>query len=355
MSFSSFLIPADFAVKQAMRQLESSAGKILFVVDKHQKLIGSVTDGDIRRWILNKGDLDHSIDQVCNLSPFTVTPGYTKAFVKGVMKKEKIHCIPVLDDSKTVIELLFWDVLFEGISPQKIRKSLEIPVVIMAGGMGSRLAPFTTILPKPLIPLGDKSILEKIIDQFLDYHCQHFYISVNYKSKIIKSYFEELNPPYSLTYLYEDSPLGTAGCLQFLKEKVSGSFLVTNCDILVEVDYAKLLQFHQKNKSDITLVGSMKHYAIPYGVCEIENGGKLVRINEKPEMSFLVNTGMYIVESRVLDMIPSKEVFHMTHLIEKVTALGGKVDVYPITENAWTDIGEWTEYKHALKHLKIDL
>ena len=350
---SQFFIATHTSIKETMKQLDLTSEKILFVVDSQEQLIGSVTDGDIRRWILNGGDINQTIDKACNHSPFSISEPYVIQIVKNIMIKERISCIPVLDEAGKIKDLLFWHALFDTLQEPKSHPRLAIPVVIMAGGLGTRLAPFTSILPKPLIPIGDKSVLEVIIDQFRDHAVNHFYISVSYKSKIIKSYFEELSPPYAITYIYEDNPLGTAGCLASLKETLTGPFLVTNCDILIQTDYVEVLEFHQKNKHSITLVASLKHYVIPYGICEIENGGILTKMNEKPEYSFLVNTGMYIVESDTLSLIPPNESFHMTHLIEKVQEHGGKVGVFPISEKSWVDVGEWQEYKKAIESFRL--
>ena len=236
---------------------------------------------------------------------------------------------------------------------EKPLRTIDLPVVIMAGGKGTRLDPFTKILPKPLMPIGDKTVVEMIIESFVEYGIKLFYLSVNYKSKIIKSYFEELNPPYRVEYIYEDKPLGTAGSLKTLYGKLNGSLLVTNCDIIVKTDYADLVDFHFENKNDITLVASLKNYNIPYGVCEIENGGLLTRIMEKPEFNFLVNTGMYVLQAETLELIPDNELFHITHLIETVKEKGGRIGVFPISENAWIDTGQWAEYKKALQQLNL--
>ena len=225
--------------------------------------------------------------------------------------------------------------------------------VIMAGGKGTRLDPFTRILPKPLIPIGDKTILEIIIDKFMDYRVNHFYISVNHKAKIIKSYFEELDPDYDLTFLYEEKPLGTVGALKQLEGKIEGNIVLTNCDIIIDADYADILKNHRDNNNGITVVASLKHYNIPYGICEIENGGTLVCIKEKPEYDFLVNTGMYIIDSKLVKFIPENEFFHITHLIEAVQKQGTRIGVYPISENSWIDTGEWVEYKNAIEKLKF--
>lgn len=349
-----FLIEMDTDIKHAMRQLEESAHKILFVVKDNSQLIGTLTDGDIRRWILREGNLNDKISQVCNRSPYCVQGKYDLPDIKKEMLERNIQCVPVVNHLNEITELIFWDAVFEEEGIKKPLRQLDLPVVIMAGGKGTRLDPFTKILPKPLIPIGDKSIIEIIIDSFIPYGVKTFYITLNYKSKIIKSFFEELAPSYSVEYVYEEKPLGTASSLKYLAGKIDNSFVVTNCDILIRTDYSDLIDFHDRNRNDITIVASMKNYHIPYGICEIENGGILTRITEKPEYNFLVNTGMYVVRPETLSLIPDNEIFHMTQLIEKVKGRGGKIGVFPISENSWLDTGEWTEYKKALQHLKLD-
>jgi len=350
--FTEFLIPASADIKQALKQLDVSARKILFVVDEENKLIGSLTDGDIRRWILKDGNLSDCIERVCNKKPVVAKEDCREEQIKQEMLARRIECIPVLNQDNIIIDLYFWDEIFEHKIERKVKKQLDLPVVVMAGGEGTRLDPFTRILPKPLIPIEGRTILELIIDKFLEYKIQQFYISINRKSRIIKSYFEELEPPYAISFLYEDKPLGTAGSLKLLEGQLHGSFFVTNCDILIDADYSDLADFHHRNDHDMTLVASVKHFNIPYGICEIENGGFLKKLREKPEYSFLTITGLYIIKAETLKFIPTNEYFHMTHLIEKIKESGGKVAVYPISEKSWIDIGEWSEYKKALGNLQ---
>jgi len=346
------LIHRAKTVREAMKQLEENGKRILFVVDDGDGLVGSLMDGDIRRWILAEGSLDADVSRACNTNPFTVHEGYDMAAVREVMLDKGFTCIPVVDDHHRTVELLFWEDVFDEALHRKPLRRLDLPVVIMAGGRGTRLDPFTRVLPKPLIPIGDKTVIELIIDTFLGHGVNLFYISVNYKAKIIKSYFEELEPGYDIEYIEEDMPLGTAGSLKYLREKVDGPLLVTNCDIIVRTDYAELVDFHRNKDLDITIVASMKNYNIPYGICEIENGGCLARMVEKPEYSFLVNTGMYVLNSRVLSLIPDGVMFHVTDLIDHVRGCGWKVGVYPVSDHAWLDIGEWAEYKNAIKRFE---
>lgn len=351
--FSSILLNENATVKDALKQLDKNEEKILFIVEDENKLVGSLTDGDIRRWILKEGSINEKVSKICFKNTFSVAIDNDLEAVKEQILKLKITYVPVLDDDKRIVEFLVWDKLFDGKIKRKTKASLEIPVVIMAGGKGTRLDPFTKILPKPLIPIGDKTILEIIIDKFLNYHVNHFYISVNHKAKIIKSYFDELNPDYDLTYLYEDKPLGTVGALKQLQGQAEGDIILTNCDIIIDADYVDIFKNHIESNNDITVVASLKHYNIPYGICEIENGGTLTCIKEKPEYDFLVNTGMYIINSGLLKFIPENEFFHITHLIEAVQKLGKRIGVYPISENSWIDTGEWAEYKNAIEKFKL--
>ena len=343
------LIGRSLAIRQAMEQLEKTAQKVLFVVDDGKKLFGSLTDGDIRRWILAGGSIDATVEASCHRQPFRVEANYELEQVRAQMLERKISCVPIVNRGMEILDLLFWDDVFKEEPLHRRTRTLDIPVVIMAGGKGTRLDPFTRILPKPLIPIGDKTVIEIIIDSFLKHGVNHFFISVNYKSKIIKSFFEELAPSYTVEFIEEEMPLGTAGSLTLLRDRIPSNFLLTNCDIIISADYPDLIEFHLKNRHDITVVASMKHYRIPYGVCSIENGGILKVINEKPEYNFLVNTGMYVIGGSALRHIPERQMFHVTELIEKVQQAGGNVGVFPISDNAWIDTGEWSEYQKALK------
>ncbi len=352
LSIARFFVTKDITVKATMQQLEETEERILFVIDENGKLFGSVTDGDIRRWILGDGCLDECIQEVCNRRPYTVSITFQIDDVRRVMLERSIVCIPVLDEEQRIANLLFWEQVLEDKAEVCLRRQpINVPVIIMAGGKGTRLDPFTRILPKPLIPIGDKAIIEIIIESFIDYGVKDFVISVNHKSMVIKSFFEELCPPYSVRYVKEDKPLGTAGSLRGLVGQVMGSLIVTNCDIIVRADYCDLVQTHEKESNDITVVASMKSYNIPYGVCELAQGGRLNRIIEKPHYDLLVNTGMYVLCAETLKLIPENQIFHATDLITSVLDCGGKVGVYPISENAWLDTGKWSEYRRTVQTL----
>lgn len=352
------MILDNIKIVEALRLLDETADKVLFVVDEENKLLGALTDGDIRRYLLNGKSLEDDITDVYNPNPrFVLEKEYSIEKLKKFFLKYKIAVIPILDEQHRLISIASWDKVFSDTDnkkkPSRKRAKIKVPVVIMAGGKGTRLDPFTKILPKSLIPIGDKPIIELIMDRFHGFGMMDFYVTLNHKSKMIKAYFEEFKTKYKITYIDEDKPLGTAGGLKYLQSRLAGAIFVSNSDILIEEDYGKILQFHKDNKNEITIVASVKNYNIPYGVCEIENGGILRKIKEKPNLSFLVNTGMYVVNSGVLNLIPEGEFYHITQLIEDVQCDGRRVGVFPISENAWMDVGEWGKYKETLEKFKI--
>jgi dTDP-glucose pyrophosphorylase/predicted transcriptional regulator len=347
------LIKPTQTIKQALKQMDAMGKKTLLVVDEHNTLLGTLTDGDVRRWILKGKNLTQNISHAMNHNPISLKQDFKEEKAKQLMVSLGLECLPVIDDDKKVVSAVWWVDFFEkGI---KNVKKLKVPVVIMAGGEGARLAPFTKILPKPLMPIGDKPIIEIIIDRFMNYGCNDFYLSVNYKSNIIKAYFNDFEHPYKISYVEEKQPLGTAGSLHFLKKQIKKTFFLSNCDILIEADYADILKFHQENKNKITLVSSMKHFVIPYGICEIQDGGILKNIQEKPEYDFFVNTGMYVMDKAVLKDIPQGQPYHMTDLIGDYLNKGEKIGVYPVSEKSWLDMGQFEVLQEMLKKFEIKL
>ncbi len=342
------LIAPEARLREALRQLEDTERKVLFVADDDARLRGTLTDGDVRRWILAGGELDGHVLDVCNPNPFVVTEAGDRERLKHELLSRQITCVPVVDERGRIADVVFLDALMLDEPARPAQPAIDVPVVIMAGGKGTRLAPFTSVLPKPLIPLGDKTVIEVIVDAFRDHGVDDFYLAVNYKSRIIRSYFDELEPPYSVRFLYEEEPLGTVGALHQLGGKVDGDVIVTNCDVIVRADYHDLLRHHRHMGNAITLVTSLKHFTIPYGVCEIENGGCLKGIREKPAFDFLVNTGLYVFDASVLGLIPPGQHCDVTDLIARAQTSGKRVGVYPIGEEAWIDTGEWSEYRNAL-------
>jgi len=336
-------------IKEAMEALDKTAEKVLLVVDENKVLIGCLTDGDIRRYILKGWDLTGTIEDAYKLNPvFVFQEDFDLEKIKAVFLKNKIDVIPILNQDRKVIDFITWEKAF-GNNKKSENKKLDVPVVIMAGGRGTRLEPFTRVLPKPLIPVSGKPVIDHIIDRFRAYGASKFYLTIHHMSKILRAYFEEKSPDYSIGFAQEDEPRGTAGSLKLLKDKLNKPFFVSNCDIIIEADYADIFRFHTKNGYDITLVASAKQFNIPYGICELNDNGSLERILEKPEYNFLVNTGLYVLNPNVIELIPDNGLFHITHLIDKIKKNKGTIGVYPVSEKAWIDVGQWAEYRNALK------
>jgi len=342
-------VKENVSIKEAMKQMSEGAERILFVVNVDRELIGSLTDGDIRGWILSDKSLKESINKVFNKNPVFVKEDHPIDDVKKLMIDKKIEWMPVVDDSNRVADIYLWEDIFDD-SQKREKSKIDIPVVIMAGGKGTRMDPFTRILPKPLVPIGEKPVAEVIMDNFYESGCKDFHLVLGYKGEMIKSYFDNTALPYSLNYTWESEALGTAGGLRLLSKDMPETFFVSNCDIIIKADYRDIYDFHIKNKCQITLVSSMNHFKIPYGVIEITGGGELKELVEKPEYDLLVNTGMYVVQKEVLKMISKDHALHFTDLMELVKKEGkGKVGVYPVSEKSWLDIGQWEEYRETVK------
>lgn len=342
------IIRLDNSIKEALKQLGKGGEKCLVVIGEDETFQGTLSDGDVRKAILSGKRVSESIQDIYNKNPTYFYKGqYTIEKVKDVFLKKNFDLIPVIDNEKKVINILTWVKAFENKKKRAITP-LKVPVVIMAGGTGTRLEPFTNILPKSLIPINEKAIIEHIIERFTSAGCSDFHLTVNYKGQILKAYFEELQPEYDVAFVDEKEPLGTAGSLQYLNGKFDKPFFVTNCDIIIKTNYTKLYEFHQKNNYDITLVASAKEYIIPYGTCELNGDGHLAHINEKPKYDFLINTGLYVLNPDVLNFIPKDKFYHITHLIEDLKNGDKKVGVFPVDDDDWIDIGQWAEYKKAI-------
>jgi dTDP-glucose pyrophosphorylase len=345
------LVSKKISIRQSMKILDKTAEKCLLVIDKNKQLLGTLTDGDIRRSILDGVKVSRDISTSYNSKPKVVYKNKdTLKEAKSLMLNNNLVLIPIIDSKNIVIDYLTLTDIGNETNNKKLLK--DIPVVIMAGGKGSRLEPFTKVLPKPLLPINDKPIIEHIIESFTDIGISDFYMTVNYKGKILKAYFDELEPNYKINFVDEEKPLGTAGSLRFLNKKFKKAFFVTNCDIMIKVDYSSLYEFHKKGNYDITLVASAKEFIIQYGNCVLNQDGHLSHIDEKPKYDYLINTGLYVLNPDVLGVIPKNKFFHITHLIEKLKKEDKKIGVFPIDDDAWIDVGEWTEYEKAIEKLK---
>lgn len=327
----------------ALKKMDELDKKLLIVFDDKENFQGLLSVGDIQRAIINNHSVDTKVKEVLRENIRVAKPEDSFEEIKQMMLEFRMELCPVLDAQNNIVDVYFWEDVFGGedIKPSEL---FNLPVIIMAGGFGTRLRPLTHVIPKPLIPIDDKTMLEHIFDRFNVYGCDRFYLSVNYKSSLIEFYLKEQNLPYSISYLEEDKPLGTAGSLSLLKKEINETFFVSNCDILIEQDYSEILKYHRGNKNELTVVAALKNYAIPYGTIDTGENGHLLSLNEKPDLTFKINSGMYILEPHLLNEIPQDEFFHITDLIEKIKLRGGNVGVFPVSEKSWKDVGVWDEY-----------
>lgn len=334
-------ISPDTSIVQALEQMDRTALQILLVAGEDGVLLGTVTDGDVRRAILEGVSLREPVSRIMNRSPKSLPVGTGAEAARRLMVEYGIRHIPFVDEQGRVVDLLMWQDLF-------ISKTEERPesVVIMAGGKGTRLDPFTKILPKPMIPLRDKPMIEVIMERFHRQGFNRFVLCLGYKAEIIRLYFNGGNQPYSVDFVQENQPLGTAGALSLIRERLEDTFLLTNCDIIAELDYAHLLEYHREHRYVLTVVGALKEFIVPYGVLRPENDH--FEIEEKPNFHFLVNTGLYVLEPTVLSLMETGQPLDMPDLITAAQASGFRVGVYP-HHGRWFDVGQWDEYQQTLR------
>jgi dTDP-glucose pyrophosphorylase/CBS domain-containing protein len=328
-------------------RMEQAALQVLLVIDSERHLLGIITDGDIRRVLLHGEALEIPLLKVMNPEPKTFKTGTSIDIIKKLMLDKNIRHVPLLDEHGRLTDLVLWLDLFG-----KTRTSRTEQVVIMAGGKGTRLAPFTKILPKPMIPLGEKPMVEIVMDRFYSQGFSDFILSVGYKAEIIKLYFSESDTrPYQVNFVQEAEPLGTAGALYLLKSEIKNTFIVTNCDVVVEADFEDILDFHREKGHALTVVGSLKKFTIPYGVLRTEDG-VLNGVEEKPDFHFLVNTGTYVLEPELFSLFPEQRFLHMTEVIDLAREQDLKVGMYPY-HGRWFDLGQWEEYRQTLKAFEM--
>ena len=339
-----FILPST-SILQAMKKLSNTNTKCLIVAGINRQFHGTLNDGDLRRGLLKGMTGQDSIVKIYQKKPTFLYENNvsSKNFARNLMKKNMLTILPVLNKKKIVTNYFTWNELFK--EKEKNDNLKNINIVIMAGGEGTRLSPFTKILPKPLMPYNNRPIIQHIIEKFLNFGAKKFYVSVNYKSSLMKSYFNEIKPQYNLNFLKENEPLGTVGGLQLHKKKLyKKDIFLSYCDILINADFSEVYNFHIQNNNDLTVVVSAKKYKIPYGICNIDKKGNLKTMIEKPSTKFFVNTGLYILKPKILNLIPEKKFFHMNQLIDKVIKKKMKVSVYPVRDEDWIDTGNLSNY-----------
>ncbi len=349
-SLESFLLRPSDSIRKVMAFIDKNGKGIALIVDKERRLLGTVTDGDIRRAILARIDLEKSVSELLARKadspypkPVTAPVGTDRLMLLQMIKEHGIRHIPLIDESGRVVDLVTIDDLL----PDEV---FTIQAVIMAGGFGRRLLPFTEDTPKPMLPVGGKPLMEHIIEQLRGAGIKHINISTYYKSEVIMKYFGDGSRfDVDLKYIKEDQPLGTAGALGLIKE-VNGPLLVINGDVLSQINFRAMLIYHQEHKADLTVAVSKYDLKVPYGV--VESDGVFVReVVEKPTLTFFVNAGIYLLEPSVYNYIPKNESLDMTDLIGRLIEEKLSVVSFPIVEY-WLDIGQHVDYRKAQEDAK---
>lgn len=344
LNYKSSFLSKDATLRETTVAIELSDGKIALIVDEDEKLIGTITDGDIRRGLIDGLKFEDSIETIIFKTPTTahINERANKKALISRMQEFQILQIPLLDDDNRVVGL-------ETISHLSIEEKRENWVILMAGGEGRRLRPLTENTPKPMLEIGGKPILETTIQNFIDAGFENFIISVNYKSDIIKDYFKDgRGLGVNIEYLEEDTPLDTAGSLTLLKEKPTQPFIVMNGDILTKINFENVLEFHETQNSIATMCVREYSIQVPYGIVNSEDF-KFQSVQEKPNFSYFVNAGIYTFSPEALDLIEPNTPLRMTDFFENLKSAGKDCYTYPVHEY-WLDIGKMDDYNHAVNN-----
>jgi dTDP-glucose pyrophosphorylase len=329
----------NVTIMNSLDVISSGAVKIALVVDADNKLLGTLSDGDIRRALLRKKTLNDTIEDIYFKTPVTANRGTLRKDLLRLCLINKISQVPIIDDDQKVIDLFLLD-------GELSKKQYENNVVLMVGGLGSRLRPLTKHMPKPMLNVGDRPILETIVKGFVDCGFTNITMCLGYKSNVIQDYFQDGSAfGASIDYIVEEKRLGTAGALSLLKKKSNKPFFVMNGDLLTNVNFENMLDFHEVNNSKATMCVREYDIQVPYGVVNL-NKEKIVSIEEKPIHSFFVNAGIYLLEPECIDLIPSNGFYDMPLLFEELILNNKKTVSFPLKEY-WLDVGRISDYEKA--------
>ena len=338
-AWSKALVAPSATIHDAIRAIDSSGMQIALVLDGESRLVGTVTDGDVRRALIRNVSLDEAVASIMNAKPMVASEDVPDHELLALMRRTMLRCIPIVDNERRVKRVAKLSDLMQP-------RGKDNPVVIMAGGLGSRLSPLTTDRPKPLLQVGERPILETMLESLRDFGFQQVYLSVNYKADMLKTHFGDGSRwGLSIRYLEEDQRLGTAGALALLPEQPTHPVLVLNADLLTKINYDHLLDFHSHHGAAATMCVREYDIQIPYGVVKIEDH-RIRAIDEKPIHRFLVNGGIYVLEPHVLEQIPAGTYVDMPIIFERLISAGRETVVFPIREY-WVDIGQLEDLERA--------
>lgn len=325
------------SIYEALKAIDEAQKGIVYVLDDEKKLVGTITDGDIRRALIKGKDLNEDVKDIMNKEPVRVLCSSSYVERKQVMIQKAIRELPIVDEENVLIDTVSLNELI-------IPRGKENLVIIMAGGLGTRLKELTKEIPKPMLNLGNKPIMEHIIENFKMYGFNRFLISVNYKYEIIENYFQDgYSHGCRIDYLKEEKRLGTAGAISLAKNYINDDFFVVNGDVYSTANFSKILDYHKNNENDITIISVKKTISIAYGVIESKCDNSVTEIKEKPSYDFVISGGMYCLSPRVLKYIPDDQYFEITELIDICIKNNMKVKHYLI-DDYWMDIGRIEDY-----------
>ena len=342
-NYQKHLVNEGSTIKDALERFNILAkDAILFVVNNDNQLIGSLTDGDVRRGLLRGIGIDENVMSIIQSNPKYIQKGITLFSEIVELRKNNFRVLPILDLDKKVIKVINF---------RTLKSYLPIDAVIMAGGRGERLRPLTDSTPKPLLKIGEKPIIEHNIDRLISFGMDNFWISVRYLGEQLEEFFKDgSQKEVSIKYIWETEPLGTIGAISKIDTFNHNHILVTNSDLLTTMDYERFFMEHINNDADITIASIPYSVSIPYAVLETE--GNIVKgFEEKPTYTYYSNGGIYLFKREIIERIPKKSFFNATDLIEKIINEGGKVCTFPIREY-WLDIGKMPDYEKAIKDIK---
>lgn len=333
------IIYESTSIIDVIKIIDKSSKQLAIVVDKNKKLLGTINDGDIRRAILNNISLSDSVENIYFRTPTVANINDSRDKIISLCSTKKIHQIPIVNNDGKLLGL---EILDELISKEiKVNK-----VVLMVGGLGTRLKPLTNNIPKPMLHVGGKPILETIIENFASYGFVNIVLCVNYKSKVIQDYFKDGSTfGVNIEYIFEDKRMGTAGALSLLKSKLNEPFFVMNGDLLTNINFEHLLDYHLENQAMATMCVREYDLQVPFGVVELDNG-KIHSIKEKPTYKFFVSAGIYMLSPEIIKEIPKDIFYDMPTLFEKLIELNKNIISFPIREY-WLDIGRIEEFEKA--------
>lgn len=341
-----FIIKDNETIKNALAKLNLTLTGCLIVENSKQHIVGTLTNGDLRRYLIKKPNTSTKVKLACNKKFFFIKKEIPKFKIKNLLIKKRIPLLPLIENKKVIKCFFLNDFLKSKIDVQNLLTK-NYDAVVMAGGLGTRLSPFSDILPKPLVPLNGKPVIDTIIEKFLSTGIDQIFLTLNYKKNIIKSYLKDQYKKKKFQYINEKKRLGTASSLQFIPDRTKKNLIVSNCDTILKINFQELIKYHEDEKNNLTLVAAIKDFKIPYGICVSTKYNLLKKIKEKPTLKILANTGTYIINNNLLKFIPRKDHYDMNIFIENLMKKKFKIGIYPIEDKDWIDTGDWKNFNNS--------